>query len=135
MPSPWIRDTVSEFGRQAGIADLELSGAGTLHLKLEAGDLIVLEALPEPNPELTLLYLVRPVGHQLGGLLRSALGRAHHQEASAYTVMVGSQGSGHEAVLVAGIRQPERAFTAQTLAHAIEFLGRWMDDVQGSRRA
>lgn len=135
MPSPWIRDTVSEFGRQAGIADLQLSSTGSLRLRLDSGDLIVLEALPDPTPELTLLYLVRPVGHQLGALLRAALGRAHHQEAGPYPVMVGCQGSGAEAVLVAGIRQAERAFTAQSLAHAIEFLGRWMDDVQGGSRA
>lgn len=135
MPSPWIRDTVAEFGQQAGIPDLRLSSAGTLRLKLDSGDLIVLESLPSPANDLALLYLVRPVGHSLGALLRAALARAHHQEGSPYTVRVGGQGSGPDAVLVAGIRQAERAFTAQNLAHAIDFLGRWMDDVQGGRRA
>lgn len=135
MPSTWIRDTVTEFGRLAGIPDLALSASGTLRLKLEGGDVVALETLPEPAADQVLLYLTRPVGHQLGTLLRAALGRAHHQEASPYPVMVGCHGTGTEALLVAGIRQPERAFTAQGLSHAIEFLGRWMDDVQGGCRA
>ncbi len=135
MASHWIRETVHEFGQQAGIADLRLSPAGTLHLKLDSGDQIILESLTDPVSDMVLLYLVRPVGHELGRLMRSALGRAHHQEVGLYGLMVACQGSGPEAVLVAGIRQAEQGFTAQGLTHAIEFLGRWMDKVQGGSRA
>lgn len=125
----WIDDAVAEFGKQLGIASLSLGRHGNAQLELGSGAVLTVEPVRRGQQDEVLVYLGRLVGHQLPRLNRLALAKAHHSRGGALAVQVASRGQGTDAMLLAVVRLPERGFTPQTLAHAADYLGRWLDAV------
>lgn len=128
MTVAWVRDALAEFGRQLGIEQLSFGSHGVAQLVLQSGGLVAVEPVRRGDRDEVLIYLGRPVGHQAGALLQRALARAHWREGGPYPVQVALRGDGPDAMLLALVRLPERAFTGQSLAHAVDYLGRWLDE-------
>jgi type III secretion system chaperone SycN len=131
--SSWIHDTVADFGRQLGIDGLGLGSHGVTQLAFASGALLAVEPLERPQGNEVLVYLARPAGHQAAALLRVAWARATRIAGGGAPVQVALRGTGDEAMLIALQRLPERGFTPQALAQAVDHLSRWLDDVQAGR--
>lgn len=125
----WIDDAVTEFGKQLGITGLNLGRHGNAQLELGSGALLTVEPVRRGRQDEVLVSLGRPVGHQLPRLNRLALSKAHHSRGGALPIQVASRGQGTDAMLLAVVRLPQRGFTPQALAHAADYLGRWLDAV------
>lgn len=130
----WIQDTLADFGRQLGIDGLDFGPYGVAQLQLASGSVIAVEPVRRGQDDEVLVYLSRPVGHQAPQMVSVALARSHWRNGGPLPVQVGLRGRGAEAQLLALVRVPERTFTAQALAHAVDYLGRWLDDVQAGKR-
>ncbi len=130
----WIEDTLADFGRQLGIDGLDFGPYGVAQLQLASGGCIAVEPVRRGQEDEVLVYLARPVGHQAAQAVNVALARSHWRHGGALPVQVGLRGNGQDTQLLALVRLPERTFTAQTLAHAVDYLGRWLDDVQAGKR-
>ncbi|HZY20501.1 MAG TPA: hypothetical protein VFE82_18675 [Ramlibacter sp.] len=124
----WVHDTLAEFGRQLGIDRLDFGRHGVAQLQLASGGLIAVEPARRGDQDEILVYLGRPVGHQAASVLRTALANAHFRHGGPMQVQVALRGEGPEAILLALVRLPERAFTPQALARAVDFLQRWLDE-------
>lgn len=131
----WIEQTLADFGYQLGIEGLDFGPHGVAQLQLASGGFIAVEPVRRGQVDEVLVYLGRPVGHQAAPAVRLALSRSHWRQGGPLAVQVGLRGTGSEAHLLALVRLPERTFTAQSLAHAVDYLGRWLDDVQAGKRA
>lgn len=129
----WIHDALAEFGHRLGIQHLDFGRYGVAQLAFEDGGLVALEPVRRGTQDEVLVYLARPVAHQAPLLVRGALAKAHLSHGGPMPVQVALRGNGPDALLLAGVRLHERAFTAQTLAQAVEFLGRWLDEVQSGK--
>lgn len=129
----WIRDTLQEFGRQIGMGQLEFNRHGLLQLSFPSGGFLAVEPSQPGAPEEVLVYMGRPVGHRAAGLLRTALTRAHAVDGGAPFVQVGLRGDGPDAALIALARLAERSFTPQTLSMTVQYLDRWLDEVQAEK--
>lgn len=129
----WIQDTLLEFGRQIGIGHLEFSRHGLVQLRFPSGGFLAVEPSQPGAPEEVLVYMGRPVGHQASSLLRTALARAHAVDGGAPFVQVGVRGDGPEATLIVLVRLAERAFTPQALSATVQYLDRWLDEVQAGK--
>lgn len=130
----WIQDAVADFGRQLGIDGLDFGTHGVMQLQLASGGFIAVEPVKGGREDEVLVYLGRPVAHQAVQAIGVALARCHWRNGGPLPVQVGLRGTGSDAVLLALVRLPERTFTAQALVHAVEFLGRWLDEVQAGKR-
>lgn len=128
MSANWINDTLARYGEQLGLPALALGEHGVAQLALQAGGMLAVE--PVPGGTDVLVYLGRPVGFDGPGVLRRALAHAHHANALPMPVQVALSGDGPEALLLALVRVPEREFTEQALARAVDYLGRWSDGVR-----
>jgi len=131
----WTEDTLAEFGRQLGIDGLDFGPFGVAQLQLANGSFIAVEPVRRGQEDEVLVYLGRPVGHQADRAVDVALARSHWRSGGAFPVQVGLRGSGSETALLALVRMPERHFTAQALAHAVDYLVRWVDEAQAGRRS
>ncbi len=129
----WLKDTVSEFGRQVGITALDLGTHDSVQLTFASGTILAVEPVLRVEEEEVLVYLGRPVGHQIASLLRIAMTKAHMANGGTLPVQVLMRGSGPEAMLLALVRLPRRSFTPQALTQAVDYLGRWLDQVQTGR--
>ena len=125
----WIHDTLSDFGRQIGIAQLALDSQGAVQLAFEDGGALVVEPVQRGDVAEVLVYLQRKVGHQASTLMPFALERADCMRAAPFMVQVVLRGSGPDTRLIALVRMDERAFTPQALAQSVDFLTRWLDEV------
>lgn len=130
----WIQDTLTDFGRQLGIDSLDFGPHGVAQLQLASGGFIAVEPVRRGQEDEVLVYLARPVGHQAVQAVGVALARTHWRNGGPLPVQVGLRGSGADTHLLALVRLPERTFTAQALGHAVDYLGRWLDDVQAGKR-
>lgn len=130
----WIEDTLADFGRQLGIDGLDFGPYGVAQLQLASGSFIAVEPVRRGNEDEVLVYLGRVVGHQATQAVEVALARSHWRNGGPLAVQVGLRGAGAETFLLALVRLPERTFTAQALAHAVDYLGRWLDEVQAGKR-
>ncbi|MFD0669004.1 hypothetical protein ACT80S_14885 [Ramlibacter sp. MAHUQ-53] len=131
----WIRDTVADFGRHIGIDSLELGPEESVQLTFASGSILAVEPTHRLDEDEILVYMGRPVGHQLAPLLRIAMTKAHVDHGGSMPIQVASRGTGPDAMLIALVRLPHRTFTPQALVHATDHLGRWLDEVSagGSR--
>lgn len=129
----WIHDTIADFGRQLGVEGLDFGLHGVLRMDLPGGGFIAVEPACRGEVEEVLVYVGRTAGHQAGSLLTGALAKAHYLQGGPLPVQVGLLGAGPEAQLVVLARLPERAFTVQSLNHAVDFLGRWLDELAAGK--
>ena len=128
----WVHDTVAEFGRQLGIDNLGFDKHGLVQLQMHSGALLAVEPAQRGQTPEVLVYLIRPAGHMAANMLRKGLAKAHYSNGGSMPVQVVIRGGGPEAMLLALVRLPERAFTTQTLAQAVDYVGRWLDEVQAA---
>jgi type III secretion system chaperone SycN len=126
----WVHDTLADFGRQLGIDGLGFGNFGVAQLQLQSGAIIAVEPVRRLDLEEVLVYLGRRTGHQMATVLRKAMAKTHYSQGGAFPVQVGVVGAGPDAMLVALVRMPERAFTSQSLSHAVDYLTRWLDDAE-----
>lgn len=129
----WIQDTVSEFGRQVGIPLQDLGPQESVQLTFESGRVLAVESVRRLEDDEVLVYLGHPAGHQLAFLLRNALAKAHTDNGGAMPVQVLARGSGPQAMILALVRLQARSFTPQALTQAVDFLGRWLDEVEAGQ--
>ncbi len=130
----WIQDTLAEFGRQLGIEGLEFGPNGVAQLRLEKGGFIAVEPVRRGPDDEVLVYFGRPVGHQVVQATMVALSRSHWRNGGPLPIQVGLRGMGPDTQLLALVRLPERTFTTQSLGHAVDYLGRWLDDALAGKR-
>ncbi len=130
----WIADTLADFGHHLGIDGLDVGPHGVAQLQLASGGFIAVEPVRRGQEDEVLVYLARPVGHLAGQAVHAALARSHWRHGGALPVQVGLRGNGPDTQLLALVRLPERTFTAQALAHAVDYLGRWLDEAQSGKR-
>ena len=130
----WIQDTVADFGRQLGMPQLNLGDHGVMQLVFASGGLLAVEPVQRGGQDEVLVYLGRPVGHQAPALVRVALAKAHLAKGGPWPVQTALRGNGPDAMLMALVRLPQRAFTQQVLSQAVDYLTRWLDDVQAGQR-
>jgi type III secretion system chaperone SycN len=128
----WVHDTLADFGKQLGIADLTFGTHGVAQLELQSGGLIAVEPVSRGMVNEVLVYIIQPLGFDAAMLMRRALARAHFAHADALPVQVAVRGEDSAAQLIMLVRLPERSFTLQTLGHAIDFLSRWFEQVKSS---
>lgn len=130
----WTHDTVAEFGRQLGISQLDLGDHGVAQLAFANGGALAVEPVQRAGQDEVLVYMSRPVGHQAAAVLRHALSKAHFKNGGPWPVQVASRGNGADALVTALVRIPERGFTPQVLNQAVDYLTRWLDEVQAEPR-
>ena len=128
--SDWIDDTLADFGRRLGLDRLDCGAHGVAQLALAGGGLIAVEPVRRGDAGEVLIYVGRPAGHDAPRLLRRALALAHHGQAGAQAVQVALRGQGPDALLLALLRMPARAFTPQSLDRAVDDLNRWLDGLK-----
>lgn len=126
----WVHETLADFGRQMGLPDLDFGQHGVAQLQLESGGLLAVEPVQRGDAAEVLVYLGRPLGWDAAPLLRRAAQRAHHSEAGAWPVQLAVRGDSPDALLLALVRLPEREFTLQALGQAVDYLGRWFEQLQ-----
>ena len=127
----WVHDTLADYGRRIGIERLDFGSHGVAQLQLESGGLVAVEPVEREGQDEVLVYIGRPAGHDAGRVYAAALAKAHHSHGGPFALQVALRGHGPEALLLALTRLPERSFTPQTLAHAVDHLRRWLDEVHG----
>ena len=125
----WVNDTLSEFGRQLGLTDLNFGEHGAAQLVFQSGALLAVEPVTRGDIDEVLVYVSRPVGFNGPRLLRQALVKAHFKEAGVLDIQVSTRGQGSDLALLALVRMPARNFTLQTLDHAFDYLNRWHDSL------
>jgi type III secretion system chaperone SycN len=130
---PWIQDSLREFGRQQGLSQLDFNRHGVMQLDYPHGGFLAVEPAQPGRGDEVLVYLARPVGHQAASLLRTALARACAIDGGAPFVQVGIKGNGPDTLMLVVARLPERSFTSQALSATVQYLDRWLDDVQAGR--
>ncbi|MEO5671744.1 MAG: hypothetical protein ABIR26_13705 [Ramlibacter sp.] len=128
----WVLDTVAEFGRQLGIDNLGFESHGVLQLQMRSGALLAVEPGQRGQTAEVLVYLLRPAGHMAAHMLRKGLAKAHFRHGGSMPVQVATRGTGPDAMLLALVRLPERSFTTQTLGQAVDYVGRWLDEVEAA---
>jgi type III secretion system chaperone SycN len=130
----WIHDAIAEFGRKLGVQQLGLGSHGAAQLAFEDGGFLTVEPVQRGGKDEVLVYMGRLVGHQAALAARTALAKAHVASGGPFQVQVSLRGKGVDAVLIAAVRVPDRAFTPQALTHSVDYLSRWLDEVQAGNR-
>ncbi len=126
----WIHETVAEFGRQIGVPSLALDAQGVMHMQLQSGGVLGVEAVRRGHLDEILVYLGRPLGFDGAALLRRALVQVHVSQAHAVPVQVAMRGESPEALLIMAVRMPQREFTLPALGQSVDYLNRWFDGVR-----
>lgn len=123
----WVDDTLSEFGRSLGLPGLVLDANGVAHMALGPGGVLGIQAVVRGDCNEIIVFMGRPVGPGQDGLLHRALSHALFRTTVPFAVQVALRGTGTDTLLLAAIRLPDRQFTPNRLAHAVEFLTHWLD--------
>lgn len=129
----WVHESLAEFGRRLGLDDFSTGPFGVAQLRLASGGLLAVEPVRRGMVDEVLIYVGRPLGFEADALCRRALEKAHFSHGGPYPVQVAARGDGAQAVLLILTRLPERAFTVQTLGHAVDYLERWFDELRNGR--
>jgi type III secretion system chaperone SycN len=118
----WVDDAVASFGRNLGLARLDLPPSGAVTLAFAQRGTLALERAPEDD---LLLYLQRERPHAPTPLLAKALAMCHWQMGHAFPVRAGMK----DERLVLLIRLPGREVTPEALARGFERLVQLMDEL------
>lgn len=129
----WIHHTLADFGRQLGLEHFGLGSQGVAQLRLSSGSQLAVEPCRRGDNEEILVYFSRPLGFDAVQYRRAALAKAHFSNTGPYAVQVATRGEGAQTELLMLIRLPQRGFTPQTLAHAVDYLDRWFADLRDSQ--
>ncbi len=125
----WFQDTIEAFSRQLGVITPDVGPQGTFQVTTEGGALLVIEPIACDMGFDALVYAGHPVGMHTPGLARRALAQAHLTQGLPHPLQVALLPSHPDPLLIALTRIPGRHFTPDLLAHAVDFLHRWLDDV------
>lgn len=125
----WVNDTLSEFGRQIGLDNLDFGVHGVAQLVFQSGAVLAVEPVSRGELDEVLVYVSRPTGFEGLRLLRQALVKAHFKKAGALDVQVATRGQGPDMALLGLVRIPAREFTLQTLDNTFDYLNRWHDSL------
>ena len=129
----WVHETLSEFGRQLGLAGFALGTHGVAQLRLASDGLLAVEPVQRGTIDEVLVYLARPLGYEADELRLRALEKVRATRQGPYPVQVATRGDGPQAQLLMLVRLPERAFTLPTLMHVVDYLEHWFGDLLAGR--
>jgi type III secretion system chaperone SycN len=126
----WIADTLTDFGRQLGIDNLQADAEGRLSLQFDNGGLLSVEQVQRAGQDEMLVFWMTPVGYQAGAWVRKALARCHEAGDSRWPVQVGLRSGGPDTQGVLLDRTPARGFTPQALGQVMDLLRRWRETLR-----
>ena len=129
----WVQQTLADFGRQLGLASFGLGTHGVAQLRLASGALLAVEPVRRGQADEVLVYFSQPLGFDAARLRRRALEKVHYSNSGPYAVQIATRGNGPQSELLLAVRLPDRSFTPQTLAHAVDFLDRWFAELRDGR--
>lgn len=113
----WLDATLSDFGRQLGLADLRFDASGLVQLGFEQDGSLGIERRDEE----VLIYLVRPLDYHDDTLAERALKLVERRQGWRFPLQAGSL-PGQRLLLLT--RLPHRAFTLPALEEALQLLDR-----------
>lgn len=123
-----LQETLAQFGRQIGIADLGLSREGVLQLAIGPDGLLGLEALTGADGPQVLVYVERSVRYAPAPVARRALQLADLTRSGTHAVQPCLRQTDEGPRLLALMRIPERGFSVQALNRTVDCLQQWLDD-------
>ncbi|MBS1196622.1 MAG: hypothetical protein H6R18_407 [Proteobacteria bacterium] len=129
----WINETLAEFGRQMGLSNFGPGMHGVAQLRLESGALLAVESVQRGRADEVLVCFAQPLGFDAENLRRRALEKVHFSHGGPYPIQIATRGDGSQTMLLMLIRLQDRAFTVQTLSHAVDYLNRWFDELREGR--
>lgn len=129
----WVQQTLEDFGRQLGLSSFGLGTHGVAQLRLASGALLAVEPVQRGRTDEVLVYFSQPLGFDATRLRQKALEKVHFSHSGPYAVQIATRGEGSQSELVIALRLPDRSFTPQALAHAVDYLDRWFSELRDGR--
>ncbi len=128
----WIDDSVAAFGRELGIAHLQLNSRGVVNLSIAPDSALTLEFTSRRDHPEIVVAMSRRVGFELERRLLVALHHAHVMYGPGVPVQLALGGSGVNATLIGALRVSARTSGAQELLQATTYLSRWLEAVMNT---